>query len=95
MARSTLKGEEKIQRCASRSANRIHAVIGYLEAALGEIEEAKAWADSKGSGLDANEEEIAAAHLLATLREDGTISSLRMLRDRRAARAGFSFTDDE
>lgn len=86
-----------VKRAASGSANALNRAIGYLEAALAELAEAQAHVRSAPEGmLDAFEEDRIAEALGATLRQSGYggLDSVRALRDRRAARAGFHFDDE-
>ncbi len=94
--RPTAKREKNTKLAASGSANAINRAIGHLEAAISELAEAGARAEAAGSSLDTNQEEVAHAHTVELLDEprDGLIQALRELRDRRAARAGFSFDDE-
>lgn len=86
------KATQKTQRIASKSANCMHNALGYLEAALGELEEAGAWTQGEGHFIDRREVELAQA-LRAILEASGgpSRSAITELRDRRAALAGFNF----
>lgn len=89
-------GKEKTtRRIASKSANCLHQALGYLEAALGELDEASTWTEGGGAGFNDRREAHVADELLRLLEgSEGLRSKLHHLRDVRAARAGFSFDEE-
>ena len=91
------KATQNTKLAASGSANAINRAIGYLEAAITELAEAGAQADAAAGpgGLDVDDEADAHGLTVELLDnpEDGLIQALTALRDRRAARAGFSFDE--
>lgn len=86
--------EKKKKAIASKSANCLHNAIGYLEAALGELDEASTWTEGGGTDFSDRREAHVADELLRLLEgSEGLRSKLHHLRDVRAARAGFSFDE--
>jgi hypothetical protein len=84
--------ERNAKLAASGSANALNRALGHLTAALCEIDEAHAQAMTMGSRLDADEEKALYKALSDALAGKIT-DSIIALRDRRAARAGFSFEE--
>lgn len=88
-ARAEKAREASVRREASHIANSLHRAQEYLNAALNELGEAAAY------GTPESPERLILEAVEASLRQSGTggIDSICELRDRRAARAGFSFDD--
>lgn len=94
------KREKRQAEIAAKTARLLNSALGYLNAALGELEEAHVWASGRDSGLDPLGERELLARLHRALTEtEGTdyhldiLSQLRWLRDRRAERVNFTFED--
>jgi hypothetical protein len=96
--------EQKTKAAASGSANALNRAIQYLGAAMGELDQAHAYASASerqrgARGLDASGEKNLHAALSRLLLEApgagrSIIDLIRDLRDCRASRAGFSFDEE-
>lgn len=84
---------------ASSSANSLDRAAQHLETALSELAEAHAAAAATNHGLDNREERALQEQVVKAFAGHATdgslINAIRDLRDRRAARAGFSFDDED
>ena len=87
--------DENTKMAASHSANALNDALGYLHAAVGALSEAQAGAHRFSAlGQGADESALWKALNDALLAGDSPLhGQIKALRDRRAARAGFSGSD--